>query len=93
MLHQHEWLGPIAPLIETAFVKFDQGFVSSCALKAVTETQTPSRHPAWVKVRTFSATEKSPRSLIDHLLQMGAKRISRRPNRNALSPRRSLKLR
>jgi uncharacterized protein (TIGR02996 family) len=77
-LHQREWVGPISPLIETTFVKFERGFVVSCALKALTEKGTPPpRHHAWATVKTFSASEKCPKSLIAHLLALGARRVPR----------------
>lgn len=73
-LHQREWIGPIAPLVESTYVTFERGFISGCMLKAVKERGAPKRHPAWSTIRTFIAQDGCPPSLVDHLLALGAKR-------------------
>ena len=73
-LHQREWIGPIAPLIESTYVTFERGFISGCMLKAVVEKGKPKRHPAWSTIRTFIEQGGCPESLVAHLLALGAKR-------------------
>jgi uncharacterized protein (TIGR02996 family) len=73
-LHQHEWIGPIAPFIESTYVTFDRGFIAGCKLKAVKERRTPKRHTAWSTIQTFIEQEGCPPSLVAHLLALGAKR-------------------
>lgn len=67
-LHQHEWIGPIAPLIESTYVTFDRGFISGCMLKAVKETG----DPAWSTIQTFIVQDGAPPSLVAHLRALGA---------------------
>jgi len=73
-LHQREWIGPIAPLIESTHVTFERGFISGCMLKAVVEKGKPKRDPAWSTIRTFIEQDGCPASLVAHLLALGAKR-------------------
>ncbi|MBX3229465.1 MAG: TIGR02996 domain-containing protein [Labilithrix sp.] len=72
-LHQREWIGPIAPLVESTHVTFERGFISGCMLKAAKEKGTPKRHPAWSTIKTFIEQDGCPPSLVAHLLALGAK--------------------
>lgn len=78
-LHQHEWIGPIAPLIESTHVTFDRGFISGCMLKAVKETGDPERHPAWSTIQTFIVQDGAPPSLVAHLRALGARQTAISP--------------
>ena len=52
--HKKTWLGPIEPLIQPAFLRFERGFLVTCSLEPNAELEaTLGTHPAWSTIREF----------------------------------------
>lgn len=74
--HKKMWLGPIAPLIQPHYLRFERGFLVTCSLEPNAELEaTLGSHPAWSTIREFlvhAYAKKSAKALAAMLERHGA---------------------
>lgn len=85
--HKKQWVGPIAPLIQTHWHRFERGFLVTCSIEPNEALEAElGTHPAWSTIREFFVqwyAKKTGKKLIAHLESLGAVEVTNLSNRGA----------
>jgi uncharacterized protein (TIGR02996 family) len=77
MKNKLEWLGPLAPYVESTHLEFERGFVSKCVLRKVRPgASNQLKTAAWCTVKEFVAPKGAPEALVRHLKSLGAVQVA-----------------